>query len=80
METKTKSTTQRCGRCHRNLKRDAYSPSKWGHAGKWCRACRRAYRVEKVGAKKAAKRPHKAKVHVVKSVKGVHVVKAVPAS
>lgn len=47
---------QRCGRCHKDLTPGAFSPSKRGLRGKWCRACRRAYRVEKTGAKKSAPR------------------------
>ena len=51
---------QTCGRCEKDLTPGAFSPSKRGKPGKWCRACRRAYRIEKAGAKKAAvKKPRR---------------------
>ena len=50
---------QRCGRCHKDLTPGAFSPSKRGKPGKWCRSCRRAYRMEKVGAKKSPRKAAK---------------------
>lgn len=45
---------QRCGRCHKDLTPGAFSPSRRGKVGKWCRECFRAYRKAKKGAKKPA--------------------------
>ena len=45
---------QKCGRCQKNLALDSFSPSKRGRPGKWCRSCRRAYRLLKKGTKKSA--------------------------
>ena len=44
---------QRCGRCEKDLTPGAFSPSRRGVNGKWCRDCFRAYRKAKKGAKKS---------------------------
>jgi len=55
MATKPKGR-QRCGRCHKDLTPGAFSPSRRGKVGKWCRECFRAYRKAKKGAKPAVRK------------------------
>ncbi len=57
---------QRCGRCHKDLTPGAFSPSRRGKVGKWCRACFKVHWAEK-GAKKS-KRPKVTKRVKVKEV------------
>ncbi len=61
---------QKCGRCKRHLKPGAFSPSKRGVNGKWCRACFRAYRQ----SKKSARNPSAAKSKARAVVKPADVV------
>ena len=43
--------TQKCGRCKRNHPLTAFSPSRRGKPGKWCRAAFKTYRAEKATKK-----------------------------
>ncbi len=54
---------ERWGRCHKILTPGAFSPSRCGKVGKWCRECFRAYRKAKKGANPTAKKvaPRKVK-------------------
>ncbi len=53
-KSKSSNGRQRCGRCHKDLTPGAFSPSRRGKVGKWCRACFKVHRANKKGAKKPA--------------------------